>query len=228
MRKTLKLLCLATAMIAGTAGSAKAEGFKIGADVVSSFVWRGGDIGDSPAIQPNLSYTFPGSGIVLGAWGTYAVKDYLPSGATEKNNYKEVDLFLTVPVGPVSITLTDYLNATADGTRAFDFSSDGPNVIELSASVSIDNLSLLGAINVGGTDTGNAKYFEAGYKFYDKNGYTAKAVIGAGDEDYYGDGEGDNLALVNTGISVSKDRFTVSYVYNPDTERSHLVFSASF
>ncbi|NTV97788.1 MAG: hypothetical protein HGA70_01305 [Chlorobiaceae bacterium] len=228
MKKTLKLLCLSTALIIGTGGAAKAEGFKIGADLVSSFVWRGGDIGDSPAIQPNISYTFSGSGIVLGAWGTYAVKDYLPYGATEKNNYKEVDLYLTVPVGPLSVTLTDYLNATADDTRAFDFSNDGPNVIELSASVSLGDLSLLGAVNIAGADTGNAKYFEAGYKFYDKSGYSAKAIIGAGDEDYYGDLEGDNIALVNTGISVSKDRFTVSYVYNPDAERSHLVFAASF
>ena len=59
MKKTAKLISLAVALFAGLGGTAQAEGFKIGADVVSSYVWRGGEFGDSPAIQPALSYTFP-------------------------------------------------------------------------------------------------------------------------------------------------------------------------
>ena len=106
-------------------------------------------------------------------------------------------------------------------------------MVELSVGYAEKNLSLLAAINVAGNDTTigykNAKYFEAGYKFYDKDGYTAKGVVGFGDEDYYGNpANGDNIALVNTGISVSKDRYTASYVYNPNTEKSNLVFMASF
>ncbi|NTU57306.1 MAG: hypothetical protein HGB00_00070 [Chlorobiaceae bacterium] len=227
MKKRVKTAALAIAIFAGIGGTAQAEGFKTGVDLVSSFVWRGSDIGDSPAIQPNLSYTLPGSGIVLGAWGTYAVTDYQPSG----ENYKEVDLFVTVPAGPFSFTLTDYHNATdttPDKARTFDFSKDGPNVVEVSAGYSKGNLSLLAAINVAGTDNRNAKYFEAGYKFYEKDGYSARVIAGAGNENYYGDAEGDNIALVNTGVSVSKDRFTGSLVYNPDTQKSNLVFSASF
>jgi hypothetical protein len=229
MKKTAKLLSLAVALFAGLGSTAQAEGFKIGADVVSSYVWRGGEIGDSPAIQPALSYTFPGIGIVVGGWGSYAVKD------TAGSRYKEVDLYATVPVGPFSFTATDYYVVPAASTglssRTFDFSSDGPNIVELSVGYAKDNLSLLAAINVAGNDapgTKNAKYCEAGYKFYDKDGFTAKGVVGLGDEDYYGDKEGDNIALVNTGISVSKDRYTASYVYNPDTEASSLVFMASF
>ncbi len=52
--------------------------------------------------------------------------------------------------------------------------------------------------------------------------------MGAGDEDYYGDLEGKKFAVVNTGVSVSKDRYTASYIYNPDTAKSNLVFMASF
>jgi hypothetical protein len=233
MKKTAKLISLAIALFAGLGGTAQAEGFKIGADVVSSYVWRGGEIGDSPAIQPALSYTFPGIGIVLGGWGSYAIKD------TGGSRYKEVDLYATVPVGPFSFTATDYyVVPVAGGSKTFDFSSDGPNVVELSVGYTNNNLSLLAAINVAGNEgdatngVKNAKYFEAGYKFYDKDGYSAKGVVGLGDEDYYGDQylvqKNDNIALVNTGISVSKDRYTASYVYNPDTEASHLVFMASF
>jgi hypothetical protein len=223
MKKTVKLLSLAIALFAGFSGTAQAEGFKIGADVVSSFVWRGSDIGDSPAIQPAISYTCAKSGIVVGAWGSYAISEN--NGA---DRYKEIDLYATVPVGPLSFTVTDYYVPVDGNNRSFDFSNDGPNVVELSVGYAKDNLSLLAAINVAGADNGNAKYCEAGYKFYDKDGYTAKGVIGLGDEDFYGDKEGDNIALVNTGISVSKDRYTASYVYNPDTEASNLVFMASF
>lgn len=238
MKKSAKLLSLAVALFAGLGGTAQAEGFKVGADVVSSYVWRGGDLGDSPAIQPALSYTFPGSGIIVGAWGSYAFND------VGGNKYNETDLYATVPVGDFCLTVTDYYipdTETKPNARTFDFTNDGPNVIELSVAYAKDNLSLLAAINVAGDKgdaltgkegTENAKYLEAGYKFYDKDGYTAKAVVGIGDEDFYGDqygvGKNSNIALVNTGISVSKDRYTASFVYNPDTEKSSLVFMASF
>jgi len=190
MKKSVKIASLAIALFAGLGSTAQAEGFKIGADVVSSYVWRGTDYGDSPAIQPNLSYTFPGIGVVVGAWGSY----YIP----------------------------------VDGNSdSFDFSDDGPNVLEASVGYSYKNLGLLAAINIAGADTDNAKYCEATYKFYDKDGFTAKAVVGAGDETYV-EGDNDNFTVVNTGISVAKDRFTASYIYNPDTEKSHLVFMASF
>lgn len=220
MKKAVKLLSLAVALFAGLGSTAQAAGFKIGADVVSSYVFRGTEFGNSVAIQPALSYTCPKTGIIVGAWGSYAVSEDAGS------RYKEIDLYATLPVGPLSLTVTDY-HLPNDGD-SFDFTNDGPNVVELSVGYAKDNLSLLAAINVAGTDTDNAKYCEAGYKFYDKDGFTAKGVVGLGDEDFYGDGDGDNIALVNTGISVSKDRYTASYVYNPDTAKSNLVFMASF
>ncbi|MEI6652120.1 MAG: hypothetical protein WCL42_06015 [Chlorobiaceae bacterium] len=241
MKKTAKLLSLAVALFAGFGGTAQAEGFKVGADVVSSYVWRGGDLGDSPAIQPALSYTFAGSGVVVGVWGSYALSDTIKSATSphDKYRYQEVDLYATIPVGPFSLSIFDYyVPDTTVTPRAFDFSGDGPNVVELIVGYAKDNLSLLAAVNIAGNKgdetngVKNAKYFEAGYKFYNKNGYTAKGIVGIGDEDYYGDQylvkKNNNIALVNTGISVSKDRYTASFVYNPDTEKSNLVFMASF
>ena len=221
MKKTAKLLTFAVALFAGFGGTAQAEGFKTGADIVSSYVWRGSDIGNSPAIQPALSYTFPGTGVILGGWGSYAIDN---NSATR---YKEVDLYVTLPVGPFSATVTDY-NIVTDTSRAFDFSTTGPNTLEASVGYEKDNLSLLAAINIGGVDYNHAKYLEAGYKFYNKDGYTAKAVAGAGNEVEYAPTKGNGFNLVNLGITVSKDRFSGSFVYNPDTEKSNLVFMASF
>ncbi|ABB24027.1 hypothetical protein [Pelodictyon luteolum] len=224
MRKTAKFLTLAVALAATFTGTAKAdEGFSIGADIISTYVWRGTELSDSPSIQPSLSYTFSGIGIEIGAWGSYAIDD-----KADGTRYKEIDLYASVPVGPVTLTVTDYCDAAAD--NSFDFSQDGPNVVELSASYGIDDLSLLAAINVAGKEGSakNAVYCEAGYQFYDKDGYTASGVIGAGDQAFYGDTLSNGFTIVNTGISVSKDRYTASYVYNPDSEKSVLAFMASF
>ncbi len=223
MKKTVKLLCLSTAMIIGTGGSAKAEGFKIGADLVSNYIWRGAQLDNAPNVQPALSYTFPGIGVVIGLTGSYGIVEH--DGGFR---YQEIDTNLTVPIGNASLTLTNYYVHNS-GSKTFDFTSDGPNTVELSLGYSYENLSLLGAVNIAGNVFDNAKYVEAGYKFYDKDGYSAKAFAGAGNEIEYAAEKGTNhFAVVNTGISVSKDRYTVSYVYNPDTEHSYLVFDASF
>ncbi len=219
MKKTVKLLCLAAAIFVGTGSAAHAaEGFKIGADLVSSYIWRGIEVDNSINVQPAVSYTFPGIGVVVGFWGSYGLEH---DGG---DRYKEIDAYVTVPIGNASLTLTDYHFPNAGKT--FDFTGNGPNTVELSLGYSIENLSLLGAVNIAANDVKNAKYFEAGYKFYDKDGYSAKAFVGAGDQyEYTSDA---SFKVVNTGFSVSKDRFTASFIYNPDTEASHLVFMASF
>ncbi|AAM72219.1 MAG TPA: hypothetical protein DEB17_03510 [Chlorobaculum sp.] len=230
MKKTAKLIALAAVLFAGFGStSAKAdEGFKIGADVVSSYVWRGAEIGDSPAIQPNLSYTFK-NGLNVGLWGSYAIEKNTPRINNSDYRYKEVDLTVSMPVGPVTFAVTDYYVPVEGGeTNTFDFGKDSANTVEVSGTYTYKNASLMAGVFVGGNDYDNAWYCEANYKFYDKNGYTAKATAGLGNEGYYGDGEGKKLALVNTGISISKDRYTASAIYNPDTEKSYLVFMASF
>ena len=222
MKKTAKFLSLAVALFAGLSGTAQAaDGFKIGADLVSSYVWRGVDLGDSPAIQPSVTYTCPNTGLIVGAWGSYAVTN----NNDGTGRYKEADLFATLPVGPFGITVTDY-NTVANRPKAFSYKSTGNNVLEASVTYEKDDLNLLAAINFAGFETHHAKYVEAGYKFSSKDGYTAKAIVGAGNETYY-TLSGD-FKLVNVGISVSKDRFTGAYIYNPDRETSNFVLTASF
>jgi hypothetical protein len=229
MKRSAKLLTLAVALFAGfgtSSAQAADGGFKIGADLVSSYVWRGTEFGNSPAVQPAVSYTFPGTGgIVAGFWGSYAING-------NSDRYKEVDTYITVPAGPLSFTVTDYNvlpnTSNLSNTEAFNFDKDGPNVVEVSVGYTSGNLALLGAINVAGKDTNSAKYCEASYKFYDKDGYSAKGVVGMGNRNWYGDGTSNRFVFANTGISVSKDRYTGSYVYNPDLKTSNLVFMASF
>ena len=228
MKKTVKILSIAVALAAGINGTAHADGFKIGADAVSSYVWRGTEYGDSAAIQPAISYTLPGSGVVVGAWGSYGFVNNLTTENGDKFRYQETDLYVTVPAGPFNLTVTNYFIPVPDNNRTFDFSNDGPNTIEVSAGYSKNNLSLLAAINIAGFDYDHAKYLEAGYKIYDNSKYTAKAFIGAGDEIQYAPEEGTGFRIVNVGMTVTKDSYSASYVYNPATEKSNLGFMFSF
>ena len=46
---------------------AQAQSVDLGADIMSRYVWRGTDFGNTAAIQPSLS--FSSGGFTVGAWG---------------------------------------------------------------------------------------------------------------------------------------------------------------
>jgi len=212
MKRTAKLLSLAAILGLSFSPAAHAEGFDIGADVVSRYVWRGTQFGDGIAAQPWLSYTFPGIGVEVGAWGSFEI---------DNEESEEIDLYITLPAGNFSFTLTDYYFPTlaeAD-TDFFNYDDGSAHILELSAGYEYEKISLLAAVNITNDDD-NSKYFEAGYNFYDKDDYSASLFVGGGDGVYTTDADFD---ITNVGVSVSKDIFTASYIVNPDQERSFFV-----
>ena len=237
MKKSAKILTLAVALAAGFGSSTAqaADDLKIGADLVSSYVWRGIEYGNSAAVQPAVSYAIPGTSAVVGAWGSYAL--VADAGA----RYQELDPYITLSAGQFSLTVTDYYTQQdpdlprthTDATKTFDFKKGGPNSVETILTYSAGDLSLTGAMYVGGNTNENAKYCEASYGFYSKDKVTAKFTVGGGSRGYYGDlndtsSSYNSIRLTNVGFTVTKDRYSVSYVLNPDTEKSHLIFMASF
>lgn len=68
-----------------------------GVDLVSRYIWRGQEYGESPALQPSLSATW--KGVTLGAWGSYKT-----SGA----GWQETDLFISKELGPLTFEIWDY------------------------------------------------------------------------------------------------------------------------
>ena len=218
MKKTSKFLTLLVGIVVMFSGVAKAD-WSVGADVVSRYVWRGTQFGDGVAAQPWLSYTFPGIGVEVGAWGSYDLSD---------DDENEVDLYVTVPLGEnFSFTVTDYFFPSGGDDNYFDWSDDGGHVIELGAGFEASNFSLMGAVNVSGDDD-NSVYVEAGYTFCDNDICTASLFAGAGDGQYTNgsDAAGD-FDLVNVGVTASKDIFTASYIVNPDLETSWLVLGVT-
>jgi hypothetical protein len=75
--------------------------FNVGTDLVSRYIWRGKDYGNSPAIQPNVSFSF--DGLKIGVWGSYGVLYRENSG-----NYAEFDPYITYTLKWFTIGVTDY------------------------------------------------------------------------------------------------------------------------
>jgi len=84
--------------------------FKVSADIVSSYVWRGSLSTSSPTpnIQPTLAYT--AGNFEFGVWGT---TDFIGS-------YKEVDPYISFTTGRFKFTYTDY-NWNFDKANYFDY-----------------------------------------------------------------------------------------------------------
>ena len=89
-------------------------------DLVSSYIWRGQDLG-STAIQPTLGVGY--KGLSLTAWGSY--------GLVNADDVKEFDLTLDYTIGGLSIGITDYWFNKMDGGdpdgRYFKYEAHGTN-----------------------------------------------------------------------------------------------------
>lgn len=115
------------AIIVFTVSSVKAQ-FATGADIVSSYVWRGipqdrtvegnPSLG-SPNIQPYLSFTT--GGLTLGSW---ASSSFL-------GNVKEVDVYATYAFSPAfALTVTDYNWGFANHKGYFNYSKGTDHMYE--------------------------------------------------------------------------------------------------
>lgn len=74
-------------------------GIDFGADLVSRYIWRGIDFGNSVSVQPFLSFST--GGFEAGAWASYP---FTNAGKGTNEN----DLYVTYSFGSVALTVTDY------------------------------------------------------------------------------------------------------------------------
>ncbi len=214
MKKLISMVMVVSLLLSGN--YLYSESLDFGADAVSRYVWRGSDFGNSPAIQPYISFTQ--GPLEIGAWGSWSV-----IGAAGGN---ENDLYAAFSFANFSLIITDYFFPGYTGDDMIDdFSDTGGHIIELSGSARFNKLNILAAMNVAGNDPDNSIYFEAGYEIYNHEELSAAVVAGAGNGFYTVDSE---LNLVNFGLSLSKDRYTAAYIINPDQKTSFLVFGISF
>lgn len=189
-----------------------------GADLVSSYVWRGTQFGSGAHIQPYMDL---GSGnLTGGVWGSF------PTSA--KGGGNELDLWVSYDFGLLALTVTNYTFPSEGGVYADGEGLFNGDYTELAASTSIMGVDL------------SAGYFTEVEALYVELGFSTGAVdiaLGYGDDQADGFYAGGGSGLVNMSFSGSKDiqisdNYALpvfgSFILNPKAETAFLVFGISF
>ena len=216
----LSILTLAfAALFFTTFGTQKVEAQDFGADVASSYVWRGTQLGNGPHVQPWMSLGY--GNLELGAWGSVPL--------TAGDTGAELDLYVSYDLGPLALTVTNYTFPVAGGAYAEGEGLFEGDYLEVSGSGSVGPIDL----TVGYFTELEALYIEAGFSVG-----VVDVALGYGSDDeeaaWYANG---GSGLVNVSLGGSKDiKITDDYslpvfgslIYNPDAETAFLVFGMSF
>ena len=228
--KKILLFAMGLAMSASTlAQETEKVETTVAADFVSSYIWRGQDLG-SAAIQPTLGIGY--KGLSLSAWGSY--------GLADPSDTKEFDLTLAYSVGGFNIGITDYwFNAGQDPeNRYFKYDAHGTNhVFEATIGYDFGLASLQWYTNIGGNDGFNkdgkraySSYVEANVPFKLATvDWTATAGAVPFATDFYGT---TGFAVTNVALKATKeikvtDSFSIpvfgQVVGNPCSQKAYLV-----
>jgi len=227
MKTLLKLLLILFSGILILATDVHSQ-VDVSVDFANRYIWRGADFGDSPSIQPEIS--FAAGGLEFGFWAAYATTGN-PDGS-------EIDIWASytfeTDAGSFSLYATDYTfpihHTGMTGSETW-FDSDA-HFVELGvgyAGTESFPISVFAGMFVHNDDD-NSVYVELGYdadpvEFF--LGFTpsesaAYGTTGAG--------------IINAGITATKDieitdRFSVglfsSLIINPYSEHAHFLFGIS-
>lgn len=200
--------------------------FTVGADLVSRYVWRGSDYGNSAALQPTVE--FAAGNFALGAWGSFALSGF--------EAFNEADLYASYGFDfGLSLGISDYYYP---GSKWGEFGDKvSSHAFELNLGYEIGSLSLSGNYILNNSIDGGAGaedgtiYFEAGYAFENVD-----LFIGGGDGWHVASYETGDFQICNIGIGTSKEiKLSESFslpmfgkvIMNPNTEQFHIVVGIS-
>ena len=197
MKKIKVLAICAIAVLSVT--SAKAQ-FATGADIVSSYVWRGFPqeaTKGTPNIQPYVSFTT--GGLTIGSWASSSLL----------GNVKEVDLYATYAFSSqLALTVTEYYWGFASPKGYFDYSATTDHIYEATlAYTGTEKFPISASVNTmfAGADKNSSgkqalsTYIELGYQI------TPFAKVFAGGLATAGTAYGSPAAgITNVGLKVSK------------------------
>lgn len=201
----------------------------ISGDIVSSYIWRGQDLGNV-SLQPTLGVGY--KGLSLTAWGSV--------GLTDASDAKEFDLTLAYTIGGLNIGVTDYwLNEGLDPkNRYFKYDAHETNhVFEANIGYDFGFASLQWFTNFAGNDGVNkdgkraySSYAEVAVPFKLVTvDWTAAAGVVPYATDYYGT---TGFAVTNLTLRADKeikvtDSFSIpvfgQVTANPCSQKAYLV-----
>lgn len=198
-------------------------------DMVSSYIWRGQDLGNV-SLQPTLGIGY--KGLSLTAWGSV--------GLSDPSDTNEFDLTLSYAIGGINIGVTDYWfnNGLDPENRYFKYDAHGTNhVLEANIGYDFGLASLQWFTNFAGNDGVNkdgkraySSYVELTVPFKLATvDWTATAGAVPFSTDFYGT---DGFAVTNLALRATKEiKVTESFsvpvfgqvVANPCSQKAYLV-----
>jgi hypothetical protein len=218
--------------------------FSVGADLVSSYVWRGSYLAGT-SIQPAMDFNT--GGFTLGAWGSVDIAGF--------GFYKEVDLSASYSFKNFTVGLFNYWISSEGDYNYFDFSSTTAHLLEASLKYTFDSFPLTLGWNtiIAGDDKYSDKngrmkrafstYLEATYAFQIKD-VNLETAVGASPwksytlyNSYFDGGKTDGFAVINLSLMASKDiKINDKYsrgifgqlIFNPAKEDAFFVFGIKF
>jgi len=206
--------------------------FNISADIMSRYVWRGNDIGNSASIQPCMEMLF--HKFTFGLWGAYTVNAV---------KMQEIDFYLSYsPIKQLSITFTDYytFNEQKNSNSFFDFNNNTTkHLFEALTTITPFqklNISATASVFFFGDDknaddpeiNNYSMYAELKWSPSYKDADFEIFIGGTPFIGYYFDKTG----IINSGICIFKDLnlgsmvlpASCSFILNPSTQKTYLVF----
>lgn len=236
MKNTIKMLALLACMAMTVPATVTAQDeveTSIGADLVSTYEWRGQDLG-GVSIQPSISIAY--KGLSLTAWGSVGI---------DKEDAKEIDLTLAYETGGFSISVTDYWVAPyGEETKFFHYGAHSTaHVFEAQVGYDFGALAVNWYTNFAGADGVNKDGNRAYSSFvslevpFTLGGLEWTAEVGATPwaTDYYANTNG--FAVCDLSLGASKEiKITEEYslpvfakaTFNPASDKAYLTFGISF
>jgi hypothetical protein len=226
-----KIVLFAMGLVVGATALAQEKiETTVAADFVSSYIWRGQDLGNV-SLQPTLGIGY--KGLSLTAWGSV--------GLTDASDTKEFDLTLGYTTGGLNIGITDYwFNSGLDpDNRYFKYDAHGTNhLFEANIGYDFGVASIQWYTNLAGNDGANkdgkraySSYLEVAvpFKLSDVE-WTATAGAVSWATTSYGT---TGFAVTNLSLKATKDiKVTDSFSIpvfgqvagNPCSQKAYLVF----
>ncbi|MDR2805900.1 MAG: hypothetical protein LBB85_09760 [Dysgonamonadaceae bacterium] len=218
----MKKIVLTMSVLLCTMGMTAQE-FSVGADIVSSYVWRGAYQGGGASIQPSL--TFSAGGFSVGTWGS----------TNFSGGNKEVDITVGYDIVNLSLSITDYWWEGEGALNYFDYE----NAHNYEAGVAYTFPGVFPVRLSANTMFMEPKkdyfstYLEAGFPFSVKDVNLEAAVGVTPWEGIYA----SQFAITNISLKASKniritDSFSLpvfgQFIVNPEIEDVFLVVGISF
>lgn len=191
-------------------------------DLMSHYIWRGQDYGQTPSLQPGLSVTW--KDFTLGYWGAYRIAG---------SGVHETDFYIEKAIGPVTFSVWDYWSySDSISNNYFDYNRNSTSHL-LEAQVLISGgeklpFNFVGSYLFYGSDPTKSLYFELQYlhSFGSVDTQVFSGFQAKGE--YYA----PHAAFVNVGCNAAKSikitknwslPVNLSFIVNPDSKKVYVV-----